>query len=203
MRDDFEDFDDFLPGGFLPPVLFDRGRRSASDDTTDAARSAASVAASRARITSRSNRSICSWSRATTSRATRSAVSRASSSAARSALLGSATAAARAAVLAGGVAFEADFLALVAVAGAFFAAVFVTAVFFGAVLFVGAVFVGAVFVVAAFVGVFLAVVFLAGGRVVVFEVELSVAAMLFSIRASWPGRNRGAIAISCLRANWR
>ena len=187
----------------MPPVAFDRGRRSASDDTTDAARSAASVAASRARITSRSNRSICSWSRATTARATRSAVSRASSSAERSALLGSATGSGACGRPGGGVAFEADFLALVAVAGAFFSAVFVGAVFFAAVLFVGAVFVGAVFVVAAFVGVFLAVVFLAGGRVVVFEVELAVAAMLLSIRASWPGRNRGAIAISCPRASWR
>ena len=44
---------------------------------------------------------------------------------------------------------------------------------------------------ACFAVAFFAVTFLAGGRVVFFEVVLSVAAMLLSIRASGPGRNRG------------
>ena len=109
--------------------------------------------------------------------ATRSAVSRAACSAERSVLLGSATAAAGVVVAAGAAAFDADLLVLVALAGAFFAAV----------LFVGALFVGAFFV-----GAFFAVAFFAGGRVVVFlDVVLSVSAMLLSIRASWPERNRG------------
>lgn len=172
LGDDVEDFDDVLSLDFLPPVFFDRpGRRSASDETTDAARSAASVAASRALVTSRSSPSICSWSRATTSCATRSAVSRAACSAERSALLGSATAAAGVVVTAGVAAFEADFVVLVALAGAFFPAVLFVAVF---------------------VGAFFAVAFFAGERVVVFfDVVLSVSAMLLSIRAFWPGRNRG------------
>ena len=111
--------------------------------------------------------------------ATRSAVSRAACSAERSVLLGSATAAAGVVDAAGAAAFDAVLLVLVALAGAFFAPV----------LFVGALFVGALFV-----GAFFAVaVAFAGGRVVVsFDVVLSVSAMLLSIRASLPGRNRGA-----------
>ena len=181
LPDDFEDLDflpldflplDFLAPDFLAPDFFDRpGRRSASDEATDAARSAASVAASRALVTSRSSRSTCAWSRATTSCATRSAVSRAACSAERSTLLVSAAAGAGVGVVAGAAAFDADFLALVALTGAFLAAVL---------------FVGALVAVA-----FFAVAFFAGGRVVFFEVALSVSAMLSSIRASRPGRNRG------------
>jgi hypothetical protein len=90
-------------------------------------------------------------------------------------------------VVAGVAAFDADFLVLVALAGAFFAAVRFVGAFFVAAFFVTAFFVAAVFAGAVF-----DVAFFAGGRVVVFfEVVLSVSAMLLSIRASWPGRNRG------------
>jgi hypothetical protein len=95
-------------------------------------------------------------------------------------------------VVAGVAAFDADFLVLVALAGAFFAAVRFVGAFFVAAFFVTAFFVTAFFVAAAFAGAVFDVAVFAGGRVVVFfEVVLSVSAMLLSIRASWPGRNRG------------
>jgi hypothetical protein len=97
-------------------------------------------------------------------------------------LLGAAIAAAGVVVVAGVAALDADLRVLVALAGALFAVVLFVGVLFDAAFFAGAFFAGA----------FFAVAFFAGGRVVVFfEVVLSLSAMLLSIRASWPRRNRG------------